>query len=400
MNYKDDIIVFDLETIKGFFLACFYIPDTEQFIKFRVNKNKNDLFDFIDFIKNNTSKYFVGYNTIGFDGQVVQFIFDNYSKWVDLDNLQISSLISKFSSDLIENQSYGLFPPYKEENIIIKQIDTPRVWHFFNENKRVSLKQLEFELRSPVIENFEVEPDNLDFTDEEITDLEKYCENDVINTFRHFLYTIGETDHILYKGKDKIKDREIIMNEVGLPCLNWNDVQIGAEWNKKDYLAMSGREERDLKPKKVNTFYGKKFSTFFPKTVEFQTDKLKKFIKEFGNTPVLNEKQEFKYTFNSELTVTLAKGGIHSNELPRYIEPEKGYLYIQIDVGSQYPNYLRKSGKFPKHLGREWNEMLKGKIQRRLNYKKLFGETKDPKYNSLQEMGKLSLNGGALNFCI
>jgi len=173
MNYKDDIIVFDLETIKGFFLACFYIPDTEQFIKFRVNKNKNDLFDFIDFIKNNTSKYFVGYNTIGFDGQVVQFIFDNYSKWVDLDNLQISSLISKFSSDLIENQSYGLFPPYKEENIIIKQIDTPRVWHFFNENKRVSLKQLEFELRSPVIENFEVEPDKLDFTDEEIREAYK-----------------------------------------------------------------------------------------------------------------------------------------------------------------------------------------------------------------------------------
>ena len=39
--------------------------------------------------------------------------------------------------------------------------------------------------------------------------------------------------------------------------------------------------------------------------------------------------------------------------------------------------------------------MLQGKIERRLHYKKLYKETKDPKYNSLQEMGKLSLNGGA-----
>jgi len=40
--------------------------------------------------------------------------------------------------------------------------------------------------------------------------------------------------------------------------------------------------------------------------------------------------------------------------------------------------------------------MLVGKIERRLTYKQMYKETKEPKYNSLQEMGKLSLNGGAL----
>ena len=39
--------------------------------------------------------------------------------------------------------------------------------------------------------------------------------------------------------------------------------------------------------------------------------------------------------------------------------------------------------------------MLVSKIQRRLDFKKLFKETKDPKYGSLQEMGKDALNGGA-----
>lgn len=56
---------------------------------------------------------------------------------------------------------------------------------------------------------------------------------------------------------------------------------------------------------------------------------------------------------------------------------------------------MRKFGIYPKHLGKEWNRMLVGKIQRRLSFKQLYKETKEAKYNSLQEMGKLSLNGGA-----
>ena len=44
--------------------------------------------------------------------------------------------------------------------------------------------------------------------------------------------------------------------------------------------------------------------------------------------------------------------------------------------------------------------MITSKIERRLTFKKLFKETGDPKYNSLQEMGKLSLNGGSLKFGI
>ena len=63
---------------------------------------------------------------------------------------------------------------------------------------------------------------------------------------------------------------------------------------------------------------------------------------------------------------------------------------------AQYPNFLKKAGIYPKHLGKQWNSMLVGKIERRLTYKQMYKETKEPKYNSLQEMGKLSLNGGAL----
>lgn len=98
---------------------------------------------------------------------------------------------------------------------------------------------------------------------------------------------------------------------------------------------------------------------------------------------------------NIDLLANIARGGIHSKEGGRFLQPNDDEIYLQCDIGSQYPNAIRKYKVYPIHLGKEWNEMLIDKIQRRLHYKSLYKETKKPEYASLQEMGKLSLNGGA-----
>lgn len=388
-------LTIDLETIKGCFLASVYNQETDEFIDFSINDKQNDLYSFMKFMENEKETYFITFNGLGFDFQIVQFMYLNYEKWFDKSNLEIAAIIWQFAQDLIEDQKYGKFLPFKEERLSFKIIDIPRIFHWFNENKRVSLKQAEFELRAENIENFEIDHTKIKFTEQEKQDLIFYCHNDIKYTYELYKYVRGDIDHPLYKGKDKIADRLIIKEEVGLNCLNWDDVKIGAEWNKKDYLELSGREEKDLKPKKVNHYYGKKFKQFFPQTVCYQTKELENFLKKIGDTFALNQKQEFFYKFPNDLTVCIAKGGIHSNEKFRFIKPEEDEIYLQCDIGSQYPNAIRKYEVYPKHLGKEWNKMLVGKIQRRLNFKKIFKETKDPKYNSLQEMGKLSLNGGA-----
>lgn len=389
----DKYACLDIETIKGCFLASIYKDG--EFIDFIINKDRNDLYSFMKYMDVNKDElYFVTFNGIGFDFQVIEFIYRSYEKWYDKSNLEICEIIWQYAQDLIDNQNYGLFLPYKEENFSFKVIDIPRIFHWFNENRRVSLKQAEFEMRWWNIENFEIPHDKIEFTEDELQNLIFYCHNDVICTYELYKYCTGNVSHNLYKGKDKIKDRFIIKEEVGLECLNWDDVKIGAEWNKKDYIELTGRNEKDLKPQKVEQFYGKKFKNFFPKTVEFKTKELQKFVKEFGETVILNKKQEFKYKFNNELTVTLAKGGIHSNEKNRIIKPTEHEYYIQCDIGSQYPNAIRKYKIEPPHLN-GWNTLIVSKIDRRLNFKKLYKETKDIKYNSLQEMGKLSLNGGS-----
>ncbi len=388
------IVIHDIETLKEYFLIKVYNPETKTFYKFGVNQWENTLDGFIKFIEIHKEYYFVGYNSLRFDSQVVEWVIRNHEKWVDLPNLDISRRIWQKAQDTIDDANYELYPEYREEWLSLKQIDLFTIWHYNNENRRTSLKALEFAMDMENIEEMPISHDQENLTLEDIKLVDDYCDNDVLSTYEFYLITIGETNLKLYKGENKIADRMIMKEEFNLPCMNWDDVKIGAEWNKLDYCKLTNRNERDLKPKKIKHFYGKKFKQFFPKTVKFQTPALNKFIKELGETFVKNEKQEFKYKFNDELIATIAKGGIHSNEGGRFIKPEKDEIYYQVDIGSQYPNAIRKYKVEPDHLP-GWNGLIVGKIDRRLKYKKLSKETKDPKYESLQKMGKLALNGGS-----
>lgn len=397
MDYIKDIITYDIETPKKLFLACYYNREEDKFYDFLIWNSINQLSELLKFLDESSNKYYVGYNNIGFDSQVIEFIQRSHQDWINLSTNEICLIISNFGSDIIKNSRFGIKPPFKEKDLRLKQIDPPCIHNFFYEKKRVSLKQLEFEMRAPNIETFEFDMDQ-EFDEESVfgeNGIIQYCHNDVIEANRFFDITVGDSKHSMYKGKDLISDRLVMMNEFGIDCLNDDNVGIGSSWNMKDYMEATGKTEKELKPKKINYFFGKKYKQFFPDTVEFTTPRLKKFINELGNTYVLNKKQEFKYKFNSELSCTIARGGIHSIESFRYMKPREGEYYLQLDIGSQYPNAIRKYNVYPEHLGIDWNQMIVSKIERRLNYKKQYKITKEPKYNSMQEMGKDSLNGGS-----
>ena len=389
------ILIYDIECFLEVFFIGIYVPEEDKRYEFTVSKWENNLETFVRFTEAYNDYFWTGYNNLKYDSQIIEWVLRSYMDWYELTGLEICAKISQESTDNIDNSNYGLFSRYREQDLTLKQLDLPCIWHFFNENRRLSLKALEFSMNYENIEELPLHFLTKNLTKEQVDEVKAYCFNDIMATYYFYLITIGQTDLKLYKGKNKIKDREIIEEEIGLKCLNFDDVKIGAEWNKLDYCTITGKNERNLKPKFTNHFYGKKYKQFFPKTVDFKTKELKQFVKEFGETFIINKKQEFTYKFNDKLTVNIARGGIHSQEGARWLIPTESQIYLQCDIGSQYPNAIRKYKVYPSHLGIEWNEMLVSKIQRRLHYKKLAKETKDPKYESLQEMGKLSLNGGA-----
>lgn len=388
------ILIYDIETLKVMYLLCVYDPVENKMYDFALTEDRNDMDAMFKFFETHADYYWIGFNNLHFDSQVVEYTIRNQEYWFNKSNEELLELIYQKSQDTIDDGNYNVYPTYPEYSLTLKQIDLFTIWHFNNENRRTSLKAVEFAIDFENIEEMPY-PHSISYlTPAQIQEVIDYCHNDVMATYAFWKITLGETEMEFYKGKNKIADRLIMQDEFGLKCLNWDDVKIGAEWNKMDYIALTKKDEHKLKPEKVNHYFGKKFKQFFPKTVSFQTPQLKEFVRKFGETFALNKKQEFRYKFNDELTATIAKGGIHSNEGARIIIPADDEIYYQIDIGSQYPNAIRKYKVEPKHLP-GWNSLIVKKIERRLNYKSLWKKTKDPKFASLQEMGKLSLNGGA-----
>jgi len=201
------------------------------------------------------------------------------------------------------------------------------------------------------VEEMPIVHDQENLTPSEIDQICAYRRKDVLATLGLLYITLGEVDKVPelvkeltgletdleelrdYKGKNKIQDRFDVMQVTGLQCLNFSDVKIGEEWNKLDYkIAENIKDDSQLFSKKIAYPFGKKFKTYFPKTMSFQTEKLKSFISSFGEEYVKNQKQEFKLIIG-KTTYTIAKGGIHSTESNRRLICPEGWILRDADVG-------------------------------------------------------------------
>lgn len=328
----DNLYVYDLETLFCLFDAGFYNPDTGEWREFQIHQGKNDLFDLVKFYTDSKISYLVGYNSLSFDMQVMEFILGNYHYWLELSNLEICQTIYKFVQKLIEDSNYNIPVPYAEYKSKVRQIDVFKILHFDNENKRTSLKACQVTMRWKDVREMPIPHNIQTISPEQIEEVIYYRRNDVLSTNEVFNYVLGNTDNINYKGKNKLEDRFNMMEEENLPCLNWNDVKIGEESNLKDYLQLSKREKKQAFPKNVKQPHGMYFKSFFPDTVTFQSDKVKTFVEKFGNTKVLREKQTFSINLGNN-TITVAKGGLHSCEGPRILKSNDQFVIIQCDIG-------------------------------------------------------------------
>lgn len=410
--------IFDIETLLECFDVGIFDMDTREWTEFQVSVYKNELFAFVKFYKQNKFKYWVSFNGISFDHPVLEYIVDNHQDWFDKSSLEICKMISDYAGKIIEDQNYGIAPRYREHNFSVNALDVFRIHHFDNEARRTSLKWTEFMMNMDV-EEIPIHHLATGLTEKDIEDIQSYRKNDVIATAALLYITLGDLVSVIalikeffgydmnldelkdYMGKNKIQDRFDVEAETGMKCLNWSDVKIGEEWNKLDYKeAEKIRDDKVLFNRKVKYPFGQKFKNFFPPSMDFKTENLKKFFKIVGETPVLAMKQEFSITIGNTL-YTVAKGGLHSTEKNRTIIPIEGRILRDADVGSQYPNSIVKLNIYPPHLKSTIMEQFKGKIKKRFVYKdkgnflKKEGKKEEARpYMSVQEMLKLCLNGG------
>jgi hypothetical protein len=395
MTNADRTEVYDIECYAGLFLYIGYDIDTNIIYEFEISEFRNDLYALVKHLQDSKIKYGVAFNSISYDAQVLQYILENYHRWADKLNMEIVTLIKKFSNKTIDDSKYELWPTYREEQFEVNQVDLFKIHHFDNKARRCSLKWLEFSMEAENIEESPIEFDHYYFTEEEIDKCKHYCKTDVKNTALFLKFTRGDVEHEIYQGRDKIQDRLDVIEQMGFPtkAMNWSDVKIGDEINKKTYMELAGIEDpRKLYDLKKNARRKTKFTygDCIPSYIEFKTPHFQEFHKRMLNVKVdLTKKVGYPFSYNGTSYI-IAKGGIHSTEANRIVEPRENEKCEDADVGSQYPHYIIKNGLYPGHLGKHWLVGYTRTRDKRLVAKK----SKDPRMKGVAEMLKLALNGG------
>ena len=383
-----NILVYDIETMQELFLVGVYDPVKEEYLEFEVSKNKNELDSFVSWAQSNDC-YWVGYNNLRFDAQVIEWILRNYEHWHELSALETAAKIAQKAADVIHDANYEVFPEYREEWLTLKQIDLFKINHYDNKNRMVSLKRLEFEMDLENIEEMPIHHSKTNLTDEEIQLTKDYCKNDVMATYEFYKVTTGDTEHPLYKGNNQIELRQDIQEEFGIPCLNYSDSKIGDEMIKKYYCQEKRIQYSEL-PKKGLFRTEVKVRNCIADYVTFQTPELQEFLNKIKKE-VLTMKDEFKESLEFYgNTYTFAKGGLHTENKPKVFEADDDTLIIDWDVSSYYPAIIINNGKYPGHLGPEFLRGYKTMFDKRLELKPL--AKKDKKIKGIVGALKLAVN--------
>lgn len=363
-----NVLIYDIETMQELFLIHVYNPKEDKHYDFLISQWQNTFDAFIRLMHDKPDYYWVGYNNLRFDAQVVEWVIRNHNDWHELSGLEICAKIAQKAQDVIEDANYEQFPEYREEDLSFKQIDLFKVNHYDNKNRMVSLKRLEFEMDLENIEEMPIHHTKRDMTQEEIDVTMNYCINDVMATYEFFKVTTGDTEHPLYKGNDQLQLRLDIEKEFEINCINYSDSKIGDEIIKKYYC-----EEKKITYANLprTGFFRRKItvSQCRPDYIKFQTKQLIEF-KEYIDSLVLGINDDFKESINFYgNTYTFAKGGLHTENKPEVFEADEQFEIIDWDVSSYYPAIIINNGRYPAHLGKEFLNGYKRMFERRLQLK-------------------------------
>ena len=364
-----NVIIYDIETLKEYFLVVCLIPQ-EPYRVFKVNSEQNDLDAFVRFTEQHQDYYWVGYNNLRFDSQVVEWILRNQEHWHELSNLEITSRIAQKAADVIHDANYDVFPEYRESDLALKQIDLFKIHHFDNKNRRVSLKRLEFEMDLENIEEMPIHHSKEGMTHDDLVTTTSYCLNDVWATYQFYLVTIGQTEHPLYRGNNQIELRLDIEAEFNIPCLNYSDSKIGDEMIKKYYCEEKRIDYKEL-PKKGTFRKNIAVKSCIASYVQFQTPELQAFLSKIKKMH-LGIQDDFKEELHFYGNVySFMKGGLHTENKPEVFEADDEYEIVDWDVSSYYPAIIINNGRYPAHLGKQFLSGYRKMFEKRLELKPL-----------------------------
>lgn len=383
----DKLIIYDIETLINCFIICcrdFKSGAKKEFIIFNDKEYDDQPLQLLKFLRTcvRNGYTFVGFNNVGFDGQVM----DYYYNWCLEKQDPLHEFESSFIIDKLYEKAQELINLPKDESfkhlvseydLFSPQIDIFKQLHY--ERKRTSLKWVQFSMQYPNIEEMPIPHDEI-INKEQVKDVLEYCWNDVDSTYTFFTKVKFETDVRIAMSKQYKVD-----------IINASEPRMVREIFATFLTKQMGISYNELKQLKTIRKYVAFKDIIFP-YVNYKTKQLQEILELFTNTTVNTnptykapvqikgqpkpiDESKFEHTFNFHgIPIVLGLGGIHACAGAGVYTHEEDEVIEDADGTSFYPFLAIQNNLRPEHLGEAFNVVYPMMYAERLKYDK-----KDPR---------------------
>lgn len=384
------VYAYDIETLKSYFSCAFINVDSQEKWFFEVYEVKdytiNQVIPLLSFLK--TCQGLIGYNNLCFDYPILHRLLENERKVITMSIKDLLKYIYGLAQSLIDNQS-KFKTKIPEKDCKIPQLDLLEMNYFNSKARFVSLKQLEFVMRYPNVQDMPYKHDIIIENQEQAKEIADYNFNDVDATLKFY-----------HSCEKAIKLRKDLSKQYGINMLNHSDTNLGKEAFAYELTRDMGITRQELNkmgtPREIIDV-GKEvllpmieFKTEgFKALLEFyklqKIDTLKGFFKDIKkDRPGYNLIKEFSSSDNIKKNGTLealaikfknhtyvyGNGGIHSHFKGKIVKACDKYCLLDVDVSSYYPNLSILFGFKPEHLGEVFMKIYKSIYKMRLDFPK------------------------------
>jgi hypothetical protein len=367
-------IIYDIETFKKFFCVVFKYQG--RYLTFEISERKDQEIELKAFLRKGIKNgwYFVGFNNIRFDAQVLQWILDKGHKVLQgMSGDKKAKEIHAFAQEVIIKTSMKQFPPYPEYKLDNKQIDLFLQNHYNNKARSTSLKWLEYSMNWKKVQDLPHKHDDETLGVDTFDPIIEYCINDVDAT-DEFFGRCGKLLELRFAQQEANPD---------LNVLNKSDSSIG----EMLFLDMMAKKlnipKKELKEKQTLHSSIKLAETIVP-YVNFKTEEFKSVLEYFKNAEITQTNEAFKHKIMFQgIKYVYGTGGLHASWDNRVFKEDETHMILDLDVSSYYPNLSIKNKFFPKHLSLPFCELYEEKYNERQQI---------PKSNPQNKSLKLLLN--------
>lgn len=292
----------------------------------------------------------IGFNNTGYDAQLIEYLLIFQKDFLELPIETVVSKLYAFSQLVISRDRFkGEKPPYYKFSI--PQLDLFTIYHFNNPQKSQNLKGIGFHLNAPVVADLPYPHDYTIKTQEEVDEVLKYNDNDVITTA-----------DFLEKSYDKIELRKSLTKKYGIDFTNDPNSKIGEKLILELYCKKVGKAPTYIKKKRTYRRFVKGADIIFP-YIRFTSKEFSNVLEEMKEEAFTHTKDGFSKTvlFNN-VPYIFGSGGIHACNKAGIYSSNENYLIKDCDVASLYPSIAIRNKLYPEHLGMEFCEVYENDI--------------------------------------